>query len=114
MNQSASQSVTINRTLVGAVTLVMLGGAGVLWFVAGSQDMWTGACLKVGLVTGALWLALPTISRRDQWGRTSWMAVAGAMATALVLARIRVDIRLLLPLLLGIGVSVMVLRPRRK
>ena len=59
MNQPASQSVAINQKLVGTIACTMLVGAGLLWFLGGSQNMWTGACLKVGLVMGALWLALP-------------------------------------------------------
>ena len=113
-NSPISQSVTINRALIGLIAAVMLGGAGILWCFAGSQNMWTGACLKVGLVVAALWLALPTISRRDNWGQTSWGTVIGFFAFALFLIGKRIDIKIVLPMLVGVAIAVMVLRPKSK
>jgi hypothetical protein len=109
-----SQSVTIDRTLVGIIAVVMLVGAGVLWFFVGSQNMWTGACVKVGVVMGAFWLALPTFSRQGNWGQASLGTVVGFVALALVLMGKRVDFRIVLPMLLGIAITLMVLRPRSK
>jgi hypothetical protein len=114
LNHPTSKSITINQNLVGTIAITMLGGAGVLWFFAGSQNMWTGACLKVGLVMAALWMALPSISRHGSWGQTSWGAVAGTMAVALVLAGKKVDLRLILPMLVGVAIAVMILRPGSK
>ena len=92
----------------------MLGGAGILWYLVGSQNMWTGACLKVGLVMAALWLALPSISRHGHWGSASGGAIAGTLALALVLAGKKVDLRLILPMLFGVTLAILVLRPRSK
>ena len=108
MNQPAPQSVAINQKLVGTIACTMLVGAGLLWFLGGSQNMWTGACLKVGLVMGALWLALPSLKRKGSWGHTSWGVI---VAVALVLTGKRVDMRIILPLLVGIVLATKVLRP---
>src|SRR4051812_32129403 len=113
-NSQPSQSVTINRTLVGMIAVVMLSAAGTLWFFAGNQNMWTGACLKVGLVVAALWLALPAISRRDTWGTTTWPTLIGGLAVLLVLTGKRVDFRIVLPMLFGVAITIMVLRPKSK
>jgi hypothetical protein len=111
---SSPEPLTINRALVGTIAAVMLVGAGILWFFAGSQDMWTGACLKVGLVMAALWLALPGISRRDHWGKASWVSVVGFVAMALILIQRRVDMRLVLAILFGFALAMRFLRPAPK
>lgn len=113
-NPQPSPSVTINRALVGVIAAVMLISAGTLWYFAGNQNMWTGACLKVGLVVAALWLALPVISRRDNWGKTTWPTLIGGLALLLVLTGKRVDFRIVLPMLFGVAITIMVLRPKSK
>jgi hypothetical protein len=110
----SSQTVTINRTLVGVIAIVLLVAAGILWLTAGSQNMWTGSCLKVGTVMAAFWLALPTIFHHRNWGQVSWISVIGFMATILILTGKRVDFRIVLAMLLGVAITVMFLRPRRK
>lgn len=76
--------------------------------------MWTGACLKVGLVMASLWLALPMVSRRGNWGQVSWATVIGFMSVALILTGKRVDFRIVLPMLVGAAIAIMVLRPKSK
>ena len=112
MNGPSSQSVAINRTLVGLIAATMLGSAAFLWYFLGSQNIWTGACLKVGSVMGALWLALPTISRHGNWGEASWPAVIGTLSVVLVLTSRRVDFRIILPLLIGVWIAVTILKPK--
>lgn len=113
-NSPVSQSVTINRALIGIVAAILLGGAGICWFFVGSQNMWTGACLKVGLVVAALWLALPTITRRDNWGETSLGVIVGFTGLALFLISKRIDIRIVLPILAVLGIAVSLMRPKSK
>ena len=76
--------------------------------------MWTGACLKVGLVMAALWIALPSISRQGRLGQASWVAIVATIAVALVLTGKRVDLRLILPVLIGMAIAMMILRPRSR
>ena len=114
MNQSSANAVTINRNLVGGITIAMLAGTGFLWLFAGTQNIWTGACLKVGLVMGALWMALPTFAHHRSLGQTSWVMVISFVALALLLTGRRVDFRIILPLLVGIVIATLILRPRGK
>ncbi|HEY0983403.1 MULTISPECIES: hypothetical protein [unclassified Schlesneria] len=114
MNPSSSKSVVINRNLVGVIAIVMLVGAGILWVFTGTQNIWTGACLKVGLVMGALWMALPAIARNRSLGEASWFTVIAFVGLALLLTGKRVDIRIIIPLLAGIAIATLILRPRPK
>jgi hypothetical protein len=113
-DSSTSQTLTINRALIGILASIMLVSAGALWVFAGSQNMWTGACLKVGIVMAALWLALPTISRRGNLGQASWGAVVGFMALLVILTGKRVDFRIVLPMVIGAAITIMILRPKSK
>lgn len=109
-----SQDVTLNRKLVGTIAIVLLAGAGLIWVFGDSQNIWTGACLKVGLVMGALWLALPSISRRKDLGQMSVSMVIGMVVLAVFLTGKRVDFRIVLPMLVGMSIAVMFLRPRSR
>ena len=109
------QPVTVNRNLVGVIGLVLLAASGVLTLAGGAertQDMWAGACLKVGLVMAAFWLALPSITSNPELGRASWAALLGAIAVALVVARTKVPMKVVLPVLAAFVLAIRVLRPR--
>ena len=113
MTQTPSPpALTLNRALIGTIAATLLLGAGILWYFVGQQNIWTGACLKVGLVMAAFWLALPMISRRAQWGEISPGGVIGLVALALVLTGKRVDTRIVIPLLAGAAIMMVILRPR--
>ena len=115
MNQPTTPtSVPINRFSIGVIAIVLLMGAAILWFAAGSQNMWTGACLKVGLVMAALWLALPNGARQGNWGHASLGTVVGFLLLGLVLIGKRVDFRIVLPMLFGVAIAIKVLRPTSK
>jgi hypothetical protein len=110
-----SQPVTVNRTLVGIIGLGLLGVAGLISLLGaeGNSDLWSGACLKVGLVMAALWLALPSITRSEDFGRASWITLLGALALALIVARTKVSLKIVLPVLAVTVIALRVLRPRR-
>jgi ABC-type molybdate transport system permease subunit len=112
MNQ---QPVTVNRNLVGVIGLLLLAAAGALTVAGaeGTHEMWSGACLKVGLVMAAFWLALPSITSNPELGRASWGALLGAIAVALVVARTRVPLKIVLPVLAASVLAARILRPRR-
>ena len=107
-----SQPLTINRSLVGAISLVLLAAALVLSLM-GTQEMWAGACLKVGLVMGAFWLALPSLTRNPELGRISLGTLIGALAVALIIGRTRIPLKIVLPTLGAFVLAVRVLGPRR-
>jgi hypothetical protein len=72
----------MNRTKIGVVALLLIGAA--MWLYSNGPGGSTagglaGACVKVGLVLGALWLALPQIERF--FSRTpKWLLTAGVIA----------------------------------
>jgi hypothetical protein len=110
-----SQTVTVNRALVGVIGLALLIVSGVMTLMGadGSQEMWAGACLKVGLVMAALWLALPSITRNPVLAQASWVTLVGALALALIVARTRVPLKVVIPVLVAFVIAVRILGPRR-
>lgn len=106
---------TVNRTLVGVIALVLLlaaGGLG-LWGTDKIQELWAGACLKVGLLMGTFWLALPTLTKNRELGRVSWATLLGAILIALIVARTKVSPYVLVTLLAASVLAVRILGPRR-
>jgi hypothetical protein len=112
----ATQSVPINRPLVGILALVCCGVAGLLMWADpdGSSELWQGAFSRVGVVLAAFWLALPSRTREAAWARVPIWQVAGVMLAIVVVARTRVPLKALLPGLALFGLALMMLRPRRK
>jgi hypothetical protein len=82
----------MHRTTVGITAAVLLSAAAVFAFWQpsgweGHQPMLSGACLRVGLVLGALWLAHPQLSRLPSWmfGVGAALAVVVALRPKLIL-----------------------------
>lgn len=107
----------VSRPLVGFIALAMLAGGAALTITAGSgddsqNDLWRGACVRVGLVMGAFWLALPTIQQGNRFARV--LAIGGVGIVLLSVFLKKVPIRYLI---IG-GIAVMglslILRPRPK
>lgn len=59
----------MNRTLVGIFAVGLLLAAAILAWTRPSSDyeVWMSACLRVGTVLVALWLALPQLERTPHW-----------------------------------------------
>lgn len=55
------------RTLIGIIALLLLGSAGVGFFAFPEEDMILAACVRIGLVMAAIWLALPEAHRIPWW-----------------------------------------------
>lgn len=79
--------VPVNRTLVGVLALACLGSAAVIAMVDTWENGASAACLRVGLVLGAFWLALPTKSREAAWANLSPWTLVGCVGLALILYR---------------------------
>ncbi len=71
-SSSAGSQRGLHRPTVGLVALLLLGCAAVLLVLRPEEKMWIGACLRVGAVMAALWLALPKLQRFP------WYFVLGA------------------------------------
>ena len=77
------------RIYVGLLAIASLIGAVVLLFYPGNDGM-QGAFVRVGLLLGAFWLALPTKTRPSAWkGMMSNWTVPGLIITALVIPRLK-------------------------
>ena len=102
--------------MVGAIGLVLLAVATALTLMGaeGIQDIWAGACLKVGLVMVAFWLALPSITSNPNLGSASWGMLLVMIVLALVVARTKVPMKVVLPVLGAFVLAVRILRPRQK
>jgi hypothetical protein len=106
----------IRRFLVGALAVVLLSTAFVLWIMAGDSTsqattMWRAACGRMGIVTAALWLAMPTRTRPAAWANLNPRSVAAVCLVALAL---KFPPKLLLPVGGILLVAGWFLRPRRR
>jgi NhaP-type Na+/H+ or K+/H+ antiporter len=106
------QKVTINRRLVGYLTLAFLAGALVAFTQDGdSVNFWQGICTRVGVVLGALWLALPKDGTLGKWAEVS-MAKLLVIVLALIVV-VRAPQRYA-PILLAVVAAGRYLRPPEK
>jgi di/tricarboxylate transporter len=107
--------IRINRLGVGVVAGLCLLAAAVLWvlrFQTGADESrWDGAlgaCTRIGLFLGAVWIALPRTSRSiDVPLKVLVLVVAGLVGIVL-------RPRLFLPVTIVVGLLVLVLMPRNK
>ena len=112
MNKSpATTIVNINRTSIGVIAVVLLLAAAILWATLGSQNLWTGACVKVGLVMSTLWLAMPSGPTQANWGQASLGSIIVLLSIGLILIGKRVDFRIVMAVLFGAAVTIKLLRP---
>ena len=103
-------SLVDRRRRVGAIALAC-GVASIFGLWGGYQDSaWPAACLRIGIVLGALWLCLP-VSRRP----TVWNGLGRGRLAVLVLLAVFVNrIKVLFPILLVIGIAVWIVRPKKR
>ena len=76
---SDTKKIEVNRPLVGVIALGCLVIAGVLWQMPDSNDMWVAGFMRAGLMTGAIWLALPTKNRPAAWANVSPRTLIGVV-----------------------------------
>ena len=69
----------------GLAATVCFAGAALSYLLAPDRPLWYAAFVKVGLVTAALWFALPKSGRDAPWAGWDWKAV-GFVALCLMLS----------------------------
>ncbi len=80
---------SVNRTMVGLITLGCLGSAVWLHLFQPNATIWEAGFIRIGLLMGAIWLALPTKTRKAAWAGISLpMMVSIALAIAASFTRI--------------------------
>ena len=102
----------IKRILVGVCALISLAAAGGVWFFTADPESsgLLSALVRVGIVLGALWLALPAQAGRFPWER----ALPLVIGVGLVLALARRASVVLVPIVIVIAVAALILRPKPK
>ena len=106
----------MQRHALGIIALVslVLGVAGILYY--GTNDSQTSLmasmCMRIGLVIGALWLALPQFKRMSG-GLPTWAAGIVVLCLAIVIARPRTIVVLgpILLVLAGLAAIGWLLKP---
>ncbi len=89
----------MHRPTVGTVALVLLGAAVALWARSPDWDreqVLLAACVRVGLVMGAIWLAHPQLVKLPTWLPNVMLVVAIVVALKPKLIVIAVPLLLLL------------------
>ncbi len=76
------------RAVVGLLSVGFTIAASVLLFI-GSSEGFASALLRVGLLLGAFWLALPTKDRPAAWARVSPWSLGLIIVVALLLPRLK-------------------------
>jgi hypothetical protein len=95
--------VHVSRTRVGLISLGLFAVALVVWIGWPEQQMALGACVRVGVLMAAIWLAMPSGDRPAAWATVSKTTVAGFLVLLVGVVRPRYLLALS-PLLVLIGV----------
>lgn len=111
MHDMATEKIEINRPLVGILTICCFLGAAAVSVLRPQEDLWIAGFIRVGLLMGALWLALPTRSRPAAWANVSPATFVGLIVAILLLPRYP---RLILPAMAILLVLHVVLKPRKR
>ncbi len=98
------------RRWVGVLSLLSAFGGLVAWQLEGSTSAIAGPCVRIGVVLGALWLALPTKTRPAAWARIRPWHIGILIVFLILLPRLK---PLLPAILIGIVIG-WLLRRRRK
>lgn len=112
--QSKPATVPVNRALVGLIAAVcLLISAGLYLVYGGDEDweMWRGGFMRVGLLMGAFWQALPARGRDAAWAEVSPLTLIGALAALFVVVR---RPKVFVPLLVIVGGILLALRFLRR
>lgn len=110
----AQQKVAVNRTLTGILTIVCLVSGFAMLVYMPAREAVAAALIRVGLLLGAFWLALPTKTREAAWANVSPALLIGSLAAAVAIAVRPALIRVLLPILVALLIVGYVLKPRDK
>jgi hypothetical protein len=111
--------VTLNRPLVGIIALACLGAAAGLFFsgsTTGERSLVMGggaaaAFFRVGLLMGALWLALPPKGQEAPWATVTPGTFVGLLLAIFAVVRMK---WLAIPLLALFAIMALIIRPRTK
>ena len=98
------------KLILGVLAIACLVTAVVVYVCYPEQESILSAAIRIGVVLGALWFALPPPGQRVRWGR---MAPVLAVAVVLIVVT-RTKILVVIPGLVVAGILLALLRPRDK
>ena len=98
------------KLILGVLAIACLVTAVVVHFCYPDQQAVLSAAIRIGVVLGALWLALPAPGERVRWGRMAPMLAVAVVAIVLT----RRMILVLIPGLVIAGILLALLRPKDK
>lgn len=100
------------RKLLGIMALACLASGVCLWMFTADpeQSALLSVVTRVGIVLGALWLALPTAGTNWAWQKAGPVLIIAIALTALAGRRLRYA----LPVAIVLAIVLVVLRPRPK
>jgi hypothetical protein len=107
-----STKIEVNRPLVGVIALACLVIACVLWQMPDSNVMWVAGFMRAGLMTGAVWLALPTKKRAAAWANVSPWTLFGAMGGIVAVAARPRALLIFVPILVSLAIVGKLLKGR--
>lgn len=90
----------MQRTILGILAAILIIGGSVLWLSSQSStglSAIAGACLRIGVVLGAIWLAMPNVTHL--FARVPPWLLFATLAIALVVAVRPQSAMMLLPIL---------------
>jgi hypothetical protein len=111
--------VTLNGPLVGGIALACMAISVGLWIAGfnGEESSVTttsaagAAFFRVGLLMGALWLALPPKGQEAAWAQVTPGTFVGLILAIYAVVRLR---WMAIPLIIGFALFAVMLRPRMK
>jgi hypothetical protein len=94
------------------IALVCVVTSVVLWQMPDSNEMWVAGFMRAGLMTGAVWLALPTKNRAAAWANVSPWTLAGVLAGIVAVAAGGKRGLVFVPILISLAILGKVLKGR--
>ena len=107
----ADHKIAVNRTLAGVLAAGCLIAGATLLALRGMDDALAAAFVRVGLMLGALWCALPTRHRDAAWANVSPLTILIVLVAVIVFAR---NMRVLLPIAIALAAVGYFIRPRNR
>jgi hypothetical protein len=114
----AIPSIPVNRVAVGLIAVSCFAAAVILLVITTAAPessmlvLWQGGFVRVGLLMGAFWLALPSRNREAAWANLSPRTIGGFVLAFILM--IKIPLRILIPAALVMGAAFLLLRPRPK
>jgi hypothetical protein len=107
----ATQSVPVNRTLVGVLAVVCVVAGVAVGAYDSLENVWCGSFIRVGVLLGAFWLALPSRGREAAWANVSPWTLAIALGLGLAFVR---RPKIFFGIILLVVIAAVIIKPRKR